>query len=87
MGRHARQRYAGRGSGVERLSLVDVAGEPGQHVETGRCPDGAHVRQVSLQSVEQRVAPFAIDRSQPPEVMVELAALDEVGERELIDRR
>jgi hypothetical protein len=55
-------------------------------VETGRGPDGADVRQVSVESLEKRVAAFAIDRSQPAEVVVELAALDEIGERELFDR-
>ena len=70
-----------------RSGLVHVVGQPRQDVEARRRADRSHVRQVAGQRLEQHVAPTAVDRSHPPEVVVELAALDDVGERELVERR
>jgi hypothetical protein len=87
MRRDACQSDPGPGGRVERRLLVDVVGQPGKDMETGRRPDRAHIRQVTFKSIEECVAAFAIDRPEPAEVMVELPSLDEVRERELVDGR
>ncbi len=85
MGGHARDRDPGLGRRRERTSLVDVVGKPRQHVETGRRADRPHGWQVPFERPQERVAALAIDRPHPAEMVVELAALDEVRERQLVD--
>ena len=48
-------------------------------------PDRPEVGQVAGERVQQRVAPAAVDRAHPAQVVVELAALEDVGERELVE--
>ena len=50
-------------------------------------PTGRSLRQVPSETVEQRVPAASMDRSHPAEVVIELAAREEVGERQLVDHR
>ena len=67
--------------------LVEVRRQPGEDVQSRRGADRSELRQVSGQRREEDVAPFAVDRAQPSQVAVELAAGEEIGEGQLVDRR
>ena len=67
--------------------LIDPSRQPGQHVESRRRSDRPDVRQVSLERIEHPVTTRPIHHPEPPQVTVEFTLGDEVGERQLVDRR
>ena len=73
---------AGGGVGDER-GLVRIAGQEGERVQAGGDALDVGVGQVGLERFDERVAAAAVRAAGASEVAVELAGLDEVGEREL----
>ena len=65
--------------------LVDARRQPGEDVQPRRRADRPDLRQVLPQRPQEDVAATAVDRPHPAEMEVELAALEEVGEGELLE--
>jgi hypothetical protein len=92
-GRHAPRREAAERDALGRGRLDDgrvVEAErcrdPGQDVETRRRPGRPEAGQMPIEGAEQRVAARPVDRPHPAKVVVELAAVDDVGQRQLVQR-
>ena len=80
------QAHAARGGGREERRLVDRLRQQRDDVQPGGDPVAEPpARQLARERRDQRVAPRAVARAHAPQVAVELAALEEVGERELVE--
>ena len=68
-------------------ALAHVGGQPGHQVQARRLPNRLQLRDVSVQRLEECVAPAPVDGSHTAQVVIELAVGDEVREGQLVDRR
>jgi hypothetical protein len=75
---------AGAG-GRHRRRLVRAPGQVGDQVGPGRDAARPHARQVTGEHLDERVPPATVRQPGAAEVAVELAALEEVCERELLE--
>ena len=56
-------------------------------MEAGRRPDGSQAGQVAAHCRQEGIAPGAVDGPHPPQVVVEVAPRQEVGEGQLLEAR
>ena len=72
---------------AHRRLLVGPAGSRSTACSPAAMPSTRRARHVRGHRGDERVAPRAVAAAHPPQVAVELPALDEIGERELIGQR
>ena len=80
-----RRRARAPGGGLDDGRLVDAVGQVGHEVQPGGDPGRLELGQPARQRGEQRVAAAPVERAHPAQVAIELAAVQEVGEGELIE--
>ena len=72
-----------RAAAASRAGSSDVAGQVDEHVEPAAAPGRTPVRELTREGGQQRLAASRVAQAHAPEVTLELAAGDEVGESEL----
>src|SRR4051812_11506890 len=71
------------GRGGQEARLIHVGRQLDEHVQSAAAGSRSPLRELALQRAEQRVAALRVAQAHAPQVPFELAARDEVGEREL----
>ena len=80
-------RHAAPRGGLDQRRLVEPGRQVGDEVQPRGDARRLEAGQLGAQGGEQGVAPPPVDGAHAPQVAVELAAVEEVGERELVEHR